>query len=192
MTPWLRAHLNPHVSVFSSRVQERYSDSGEESRFWMYDGYLSFEPEKHFSIRGGALNQRYHGTGILISGLRSFPALQERASVQIGDVKAELILQQAVPTSHSLNDERVRQEKLPTFMTQTLQLSGKHFQMIDWKASGGLYDWNNIPDKVVHDSRLVGNVGTGENIAGSRFLYDTRAGTFGRILFVRTKAGRSA
>jgi hypothetical protein len=171
-TPWLRADLSPRLSVFSSRVQERYSDSGEESRLWMYDGYLAVDPVEYFELRGGALNQRYHGTSLLVSSLRSFPGVQEIGKVKFGDFKAALIFQQVIPTSHSLNTERESQEELPTFMTQTLQLSGKHFGFIEWEASGGLFDWNNIPDKVVADSRLVGNVGAGENVAGSRFLYD--------------------
>lgn len=171
-TSWLRTHLSPRASVFSSRVQERYSDSGEESRLWMYDGYLAVDPIENMEIRAGSLNQKYHGTGLLISGLRSFPGAQEIVKFKSEQFKAALIFQQAVPTSHSLNDERMSQEKLPTFMTQTLQLGGKHFDLIEWKASGGLYDWNNIPDKVVSDSRRIGNVGTGENVAGSRFTYD--------------------
>ncbi len=170
--PWLRARLEPRASVFSSRVQERYSDSGEESRLWMYDGYVALEPVKFGELRAGAINQGFHGTSLLISGQRSFPGAQAIAKYGTGDFNARLIVQQVIPTSHSLNTERATQEKMPTFSTQTLQLSDKNFGLIEWKAGVGLYDWSNIPDKVVSDSRLVGNVGVGENIAGSRFLYD--------------------
>lgn len=171
--PWMHAHLSPRLALYSSRVQERYSDSGEETRLWMYDGYISIAPESHFELRGGALNQRFHGTGLLVSGLRSFPGVQERAKVMLApSVKMEFISQQVIPTSHSLNTERVEQEALPTFMTQTLLLSGRNFDFLDWKVGGGLYDWSNIPDKVVFDSRLVGNEGYGAAVPGSHFRYD--------------------
>lgn len=170
--PWLNAHLSPRASIFSSRVQERYSDSGEESRLWMYDGYLSLDPIEYFQLRGGALNQGYHGTGLLVSSLRSFPGVQAIAKAGVGDFKVALVVQQVIPTSHSLNTERESQEKLPFFTTQTLVVEGRHFNLIQWKGRAGLYNWSNIPDKVVADSRLIGNVGEGENVAGSRFLYD--------------------
>jgi hypothetical protein len=188
-TSWLRTHLSPRASVFSTRVQERYSDSGEESRLWMYDGYLAVDPAESIEFRGGSLNQKYHGTGLLISGLRSFPGAQEILKFKSENFKAALIFQQSVPTSHSLNDERMSQEKLPTFMTQTVQLSGKNFGLVEWKASGGLYDWNNIPDKVVSDSRRIGNVGVGENVAGSKFLYDHQGWYFASELCLCSGSG---
>ena len=169
---WIRGHLSPRASLFSSRVQERYSDSGEESRLWMYDGYVAVDPTPNFEFRAGALNQRYHGTGLLISGLRSFPGAQEIAKIELGEVKAALIFQQAIPTSHSLNTERINQERLPTFMTQTLALEGKHFDMVEWKASAGLFDWTNVPSKVISDSRLVGNYAEGENVGDAQYMYD--------------------
>jgi len=171
-TPWMRAYLSPRMSIFSARVQERFGDSSDSSRVWMSDGYVAVDPIEYFELRAGALNQRFHGTSMLVSGLRSFPGVQQIGKIEIGEIKAQVILQQVIPTSHSLNDSRETQEKLPTFMTQTLQLSGEHFGFFQWGTKAGLYDWSNIPAKVISESRLVGNVGTGENVGNSQFLYD--------------------
>lgn len=169
---WMHAYLAPRINILSSRVQERYDDSGEESRIWMSDGYISYDQFKNFELRAGALSQKFHGTSMLVSGLRSFPGAAEIIKADIGEVQAALIFQQTVPTSHSLNTERATQEKLPSFMTETLQLSGKHSDLIEWRAAGGLYDWSDIPSKVVNESGLVGNVTVGQNVSDSRYLYD--------------------
>jgi hypothetical protein len=171
-TRMLHAKISPSVSLFSSRMQERYDDDSFQNRIWLYEGYLSLEPLKYFEARAGALNQRYHGTSMLVSGLRSFPGAQVIGKLPVGgDFEADLVLQRVVPTSHSLNTERENEEELPLFTTETLLLKGKTFGWLKWNTSLGHFRWSNIPAKVVFESRRIGNEGLGENIPGSVYRY---------------------
>lgn len=170
--PWLSAAINPRLSFYSSRVQERFDDANSDSRIWLYDGRLQVKPSEYFEVHAGALNQSYHGTGMLISGLRSFPGVQEIVQFVRPYFSAKLIFQQAVPTSHSLNTEREREEKLPSFTTQTLSLEGKNFDWLEWKANAGLYKWTNLPSKIAWESRLTGSSGSGLEEANARFDYE--------------------
>jgi hypothetical protein len=76
-----------------------------------------------------------------------------------------------IPTSYSLNDEREKQETLPWFRTEHLELSGKSLGWLEWKARAGHFFWKDIPAKVTYQSRRVGNVGPGDTIPGSSFSF---------------------
>ncbi len=171
-TDWLNARISPAMNLFSSRMQERYDDDTFQGRVWLFDGHLIASPSPYFELKGGALNQRYHHTSMLVSGLRAFPGFQEIAKWdQNKSFTAALILQQAIPTSHTLNTEREREENLPTFNTETLSFSGENFGWLKWRANAGHFRWANIPAKVVFESRRIGNVGFGENVPNNRFQY---------------------
>lgn len=175
---WLQAGISPNLSLYSSRVQERYDDDTFQNRIWMLDAHLSLEPVEYFELRAGALNQGFLGSSMLVSSLRSFPGIQEIVKFKGEQAEVKFIVQQAVPTSHTLNTERETQEKLPSFNTQTFTAKGKHFDLIEWKSTGGLFKWSNLPSKVAWDSRLSGAMGEGLEVADSRFTYDHQ-GWFG-------------
>lgn len=170
LAPWVSARISPTLRMFSSRVQERFDDDTYQSGILLSEGYLSVEPVSFFEVRAGALNQGYLGTAMLVSSHRSFPGLQEIFKAQVGDVDGRLIFQQAVPTSHSLNTEREREEKMPSFNTESVALSGKSFNWLKYEATAGHYAWTNIPAKVVYESRRLGNTGFGENVPSNGFL----------------------
>lgn len=161
LSDWLKAGISPRASMYSSRVQERYDDDGFGNNIWLMDAHLSFEPIEYAEVRAGALNQGYHGTSMLVSGLKSFPAVQEIAKYKTKNLDARIIIQQAVPTSHTLNTEREREEKLPMFNTETLSLVGSNFGWLDWEVTGGHFKWSNLPSKVAWEGRLKGNTGAG-------------------------------
>lgn len=177
-TRWLKAEISPNASFYSSRVQERYDDDTFQSRIWMMDAHVSLEPVEFFELRAGALNQGFLGTSILVSSYRSFPGVQEIVKLKGDEVEAKFIVQQSVPTSHTLNTEREKQEKLPMFNTQSFSAKGKHFNLIEWKSTGGLFQWSNLPSKVAWDSRLSGSMGSGIDPASAKFTYDHK-GWFG-------------
>jgi hypothetical protein len=72
-------------------------------------------------------------------------------------VKAQLIAEQTVPTSYSLNTERKDKELLPTFNTQSVHLSGKFLTAYEWKAFAGHFNWSNMPSTVAVQSQRLGN-----------------------------------
>ncbi len=168
----LNVFVNPRISGASSRTQERFDDDTFGSDFAFYDFYIGYQPLKFLELRAGGFAQGLHRTSMLVSSLRTFPGAQEIIKADLGaGIMSRLTFQQVIPTSHSLNAERAEKEQLPTFMTQTLTLGGSHFGWLNWHVTGGHFDWGNMPDKVVWDSRLRGNEGSGEIVPGSRFRY---------------------
>lgn len=170
LAPWLNARISPAIRFFSSRVQERFDDDTYQSGMFLTEGFLSVEPVSFFEARAGALNQGHHGTSMLVSGLRSFPGVQEIFKTKFADIEGSVIFQQAVATSHTLNTEREREEKMPSFNTETVALTGKNFGWMKWSTTAGHYAWTNVPAKVVYESRRLGNTGFGENVPSNGFL----------------------
>ena len=172
-SPWLKARVEPRLVLFSSRLQSRYADDQYDSNLRAKNAYLSVRPVRHVELRAGALAQDYLENSLLVSRARAFPGLQQIASAEVvPGLKAQLILQQAVPTSTTLNPERNGKEPLPLFQTQSIHLKGRNVLYVDYDARVGHYAYSRLPDKVAFDSAVLGNsVPNGEVAAGSRFLY---------------------
>jgi len=173
LMPMLKVVLNPRISLYSSRIQERIDDNSFENSIWLYEGWAGFEPVEYAEIRAGALSQRYHGTSMLVSGFKTFPGVQERLKGSFEGIEARLIAQQAVPTSHSLNIERASEEKLPGFHSEIVQFEGKQqFGFLDWQVSGGHFKWSNIPSKVAFESGRAGNFVQGTEPANTAMVFE--------------------
>ena len=133
-------------------------------------GVIPFEFRE---LRGGAINQGYLNSPMLVSGRRAFPGFQAILSHDFENIRAELSVEQVVPTSYSMNLDREDKEETPFFQTQSLQFKGKSLKLIEWSVTGGHFGWSNIPDKVAYESSLQGNSVIGsESVAGSQFKYD--------------------
>ncbi len=166
-----RFYFEPRVRLSSSRMQQRFDDSPFDNYISVVDGYVGYSPISYLDLKVGALSQGFVDNSMLVSSWRTFPGSQEVVAVPLNQVKVGAKAEQVIPTSYSLNDERREVEKLPSLQTESIFVSGKHFDAIEWKANAGLFAWRNIPTKVVADSRLLGNVGDGPDIPNSRFAY---------------------
>lgn len=153
----LRAQISPLARFYSGRAQERYDDDALDTRLAMHDAFVAAEPIESLELKAGILNQHTLRSQMLVSGLRSFPGLQEAVKAKLGEVKGRIMAQQVVPHSYSLNTEREKQESMPLFQTLHLELEGRHWNWFEWKALAGYYHWSNIPSKVVFESVRLGN-----------------------------------
>lgn len=163
-TPWLTAKVAPYGRLYSARSQERADDDSYATRIGLSDAYLAYVPYDAIELRGGTFRQKFLGAPMVISNYRSFPGLQQIGRLEFQGVNAELTLQQLIPTSHSLNVDRIEQEKLPMFQTQSVGLKGRAMDALDWEVKGGLYQWSNIPSKVAYESMKKGNEPTGNEL----------------------------
>lgn len=163
--------LNPHIDLYSGRLQERYDNDSYENRIGLNGGYVGFAPVPHAELRAGAISQSYMDTWLLISSGRAFPGLQEILSSETKPVNFRFMAQQTIPTSNTLNTERTEKEQLPTFSTEALMVDGEH-GVFKWKAMAGHFAWSRLPDKVAYQSGRAGNSVTGgEVLPGSRLQY---------------------
>lgn len=186
-TPWLRASVKPRIDLFAGRAQERYDNDTYQNRIRLLEAYAAVQPVEFFEVRGGGINQGYLNSPMLISSHRDFPGFQEVATYQNGNFKAELIAEQVVPTSYTLNPERQTKETLPSFLAQSLHVSGKS----DWaelSMVGGHYEWLNMPNKVAFESAITGNLVDGDVAPGAHFKNKFN-GWFGGIEFCACLSG---
>lgn len=168
----LRAHIAPMARLYGGRAQERYDDDSLDSRVGVHEAYVAYSPFQFLELKAGGHSQSIVQNSMLVSGLRSFAGFQEIIKAESGDFKARVVAQQVIPNSYSLNTEREKQEALPWFRTEHAEFEGKHWNWFEWKAMGGLYEWNDIPSKVVYESVRIGNAPlTTPTPAGSRFAY---------------------
>jgi hypothetical protein len=172
LAPWLSFRGSPYVDLYSARLQQRYEDEDYESRVGLHDSFVQIMPDPHFELRLGALGQGVLETPLMIGRNRNFPGAMEIGHLNINDkVEIDGILQQSIPTSHSLNIERDQREQLPTFQTQSLHLRAKPNDETELFAWAGHFRWKNLPAKVAAISQTLGNRPTGDDPASAKFGY---------------------
>ena len=174
LAKWIKLRFEPRAEFHSSRVQEVLESDEYQTRLRLDNAYVSIKPIQHIELQAGALRQAVLDTPLVVSRRRTFPGLRELVSSEDQwPVRVELMAQQLVPTSQSLNDERDALEKLPQFRTEQLKVSAKH-KLIEWEAFGGHYAWTDIPSVVAIDSIKQGNSplgAPGGAVAGTRLRY---------------------
>jgi hypothetical protein len=171
----------PYASFYSGRLQQRIENDDYESRLGLDDGYLQFTPTKWFELRAGALSQRFLDMPLLVSRGRAFPGVMEMGHIDFDHTThLDLVAQQTVPTSRSLNTDRDEREKLPTFHTESAHLKFTPLEDFNFTAWGGHYQWTGLPEKVAFYSQLLGNTASGEQASNAHFLYGFN-GVFGGL-----------
>jgi len=172
---FLRVYVAPIATLYTGRLQQRYETDDYKSRIGVTEFYLSSQPIKQIDLRAGAVNQEYLNSPMLISKHRAFPGLEQI----IGDewnsknnrFKGQVIFQESIPTSYSLNTEREDREPLPEFFVQSIHLSGKAADWFEWQAMGGHFTYNHLPNEIAFQSRLLGNSTNDTDAApGTHFL----------------------
>lgn len=179
LAPDLKANISPMIRTYGGRAQERYDDDSLNNRFGVYDAHISYSPFEALELKGGALTQYSLSTPMLVSGLRSFAGFQEILKARVGEVEGRLVFQQVIPGSSSMNTEREKQEALPWFRTEHLELKGLHGGQVEWKALGGYYEWKDIPSKIAYESWRQGNAAFGTPLPGNTQLAYSHQGLFG-------------
>jgi len=168
----LKVHISPYARLYGGRAQERYDDDSLNSRIGLMDAHLAYEPVNFLELKAGAHSQRILDSSMLVSGLRSFAGFQEIVKAKGGGLEVRVVAQQVIPSSYTLNTEREKQEQMPWFRTEHVEVAGKHWGWLEWRALGGLYRWSDIPAKVVYESVRLGNApATTPTPAGSRFAF---------------------
>ncbi len=181
LMPWLSIHATPRLRLFSSRLQERFDGDTYSTQIRPGEAFINFHAQKYAELHVGAIGQSFLRSPMLISQFRAFPGIYGKLSTaDLGPVTAELHAQLSVPTSNSLNTQRTEREATPTFETQSVNIGGKHFARLEWKAFGGRYAWANMPNKVASVSGFLGNSNTDVNMPqNSQFRYGNRGWFWG-------------
>lgn len=168
----LHIHAAPRLDLYSSRLQARYEDDYYDNKIRLMNAYILYAPVEQVDLKLGAHSQELLEAPIVISRRRVFPGAQEIFRWNFPAMRLEILAQQLVPTSSSLNTERGEKEKLPGFFTESLSLkNSKLSDEVQWKVRGGHFRWQNLPSRTAFDSTLLGNTTFGETAANSRFAH---------------------
>jgi hypothetical protein len=119
----------------------------------------------------GALNQATNHSDLLFDD-QAFPAV--RAQVKLfksGTGLTSLELEQAIPTSSSLNTNTRATESTPRFLSASLSFNYETFNYF-WNTRVGAYSFDNLPSSVAYQSGLRGNTVNSLTETESLFSYE--------------------
>jgi hypothetical protein len=158
LSPMFAIRLAPSGVFRSRRLQQRIENDDNDSNLNAGDSFFQFVPIHFFELRVGSLAQAFLSNNELVSEGKAFPGLMEMGHIDFDrETHLDIVAEQVVPTSSSLNTDRESREPLPIFQTQMLNFRFEPKDGLGFKANAGHYSWNQLPSKVAYESQLLGN-----------------------------------
>lgn len=141
------------------------------SRFLLQEASLRWQPFTPFSLVAGALDQRHHGSPLLVDG-GTFPAAMAAFDFVPGNWIIHLDAQAALPTSRSFSTRSTGKDSTPYLLTQKLVV-GWEDQATGFKSlfRANHFTFGGLTHGMAQDSRYYGNT-IGGSGASARYLYD--------------------
>lgn len=163
------------VSLSSGYAQSRFGDNVGASSVWLEEAHLNWRMIDsrlaRFYVTAGAVDQGDLNMKMLVNG-QPFPGI--RQALVFGDggaSKLKIWAQQAIPTSRTLSTKTVDAELMPSFLSETIELSLRPTRSLSLSGQVTHYAFNSLPSAVALQSQVYGNTTaeTGPNTA--RFKY---------------------
>jgi hypothetical protein len=136
----------------------------------LLDAYLDWKPIDDGHLRGGAINQSWLESPLLMGNL-AFPAVMGDWKQSFDQVYVRLLAEQAIPTSDTTHSIPQGNEPLPSANFERVVV-GATPGLWQFQAHAGHYAFSNLPSGVANESRIRGNSVTGVGDQGSQFIYD--------------------
>lgn len=163
------------VSLSSGYAQSRFGDNVGASSVWLEEAYLNLRAFNsrlaRFYFTAGALDQGDLNMKILVNS-QPFPGVRQALVLgQDSDTVLKIWAQQTIPTSKTLSTKTVDAEVMPTFMSETIELSLRPARNLKLTGHATHYAFNNLPSAVVLQSQIYGNTTTETGPNTARFQY---------------------
>lgn len=180
----LSLDLKANVLFQGGQAQSRFGDLLPSGPAYLSYGFLKYDVlgNNSLTLQAGALSQgEVFGSNVFISSNRSFPGVGESVNFEIDDFSFRISAQQVVPTTFTFSTALIERERTPTLNSgnASVQYEGDLFS---FRATGGVFDYSNLPALVADTSRLFGNSVRGTGFA-SQFIYDYNGWTAGLETF---------
>jgi len=122
-------------------------------------------------LSAGALNQANNHSDLLFDD-QAFPAVRAQLKLfKSGNGVTLFEIEQAIPTSSSLNTNTSATESTPRFLSASLAFNYESFSYF-WKSRVGAYSFDNLPSSVAYQSGLRGNTVNSITETESLFSYE--------------------
>jgi len=166
--------LNSDFNFYWStgRAQSWYGADGYSTGLNFNQAIIKFSPISFVELQAGAISLSDLRSPLLVAS-GPFPGVFAKLSFAGNDlVDFGFSALYSLPTSRSLNSDRIEKEAEPSFIALTSTLAtGKSFDLLGADFIFSFYKYNNLPSKVAYESSIKGNSVVLNTDADSRFIY---------------------
>ena len=155
------------------------------------EALLRFDPAPFMTIAAGAKNMSTPEIPNFIFD-STFPAVVERGSFETQWVRTTLVLQQAIPTSQAMLDQKSDSSAVPFFEQESLSATWIGSDPISATVEASHFSFSGLPSAVAQESRFGGNTVTGLGPTGAQFAYGFNGFTVGARFRLMTEKRVSA
>lgn len=165
----------------TGRAQSWYGADGYTKGINFNQALVEFVPTDVLDFQAGAISLAYLNSPLLVSS-GPFPGVY--SGFHYENSKFEVIASglYSIPTSRSLNSDRIEKEAEPTFTAlNLLAKTGKEFDLLSLHFNVTFFEYKNLPAKVAYESSFKGNSVVVNTDADSYFFYHYKgfSGTMG-------------
>ncbi len=172
LTDEVHLNVDSKLYTFAGQSLSRFGDGIPTNGIYLKEALVEWQPFQFVSVAGGAINQRYLNSGLLIYE-KAFPGAREKLAYNTGNFTASLTAEQTVPTSASLSTKTADREDQPSFFAETLSGKFDVIRSFAFEFFGTFFDFRNLPSQVAFDSSLYGNTATQMSSPNSaKFIYE--------------------
>lgn len=169
----LSVNVEAGVLLETGSTQALFTDEFvPETTLKLREARLNWNPWSFFGVQAGAINQRHHGSPLLVDGF-SFPAIFEFLEWKPGNFIFQVNSQQAIATSTSFSTRAIGKEDTPYLITGAIKakyLSPSDKVSLATRAT--FFQFKNMTRGIAHDSRFYGNTVVGIGPEGALFFHE--------------------
>lgn len=172
-TESFRSLIELRLSMLTERSQFAVGDDEFENGLRLKNATLDWVPTPNIEIAAGAIRQgRVVPSDLLIRRSGVFPGAMQKFRFGNGIIGLEVMAEQAIPSSRSLDTERQEKEAMPSFFMEKAALDFTPNGHLQLKPYVGYYQFNDLPSKVAFESSTRGNTVDESFASSARFTYE--------------------
>ena len=160
----LRFYGEPKISVSQGQAQSLYGEFEPNNSFSVDEALVNFAPHEFFDFNAGILSHQPEKRigNVYLMANAPFPGVEASIHVlNFEKVKMNLLLEESIPTSYSLDSQVEEREESPRFHAQSIKLNlGSTKDYLKSIMFITKYQFDNLPSIVAQKSITRGNTVT--------------------------------
>lgn len=162
-----------HLLLLSQRAQQDLISDAFDEGFRLKQAFAEYKPLNQVTLSAGVINQQRNFAFVpMLMDDRGFPGFAQSFSFEMGEVRTQVFAQEGIPTSRSLNSNRVEKEATPVYLSQGVRMEWNPSNSFRLTTFGLHYSFQNLPSIVAAEGYSHGNTLTSDSTpTSSRFMY---------------------